>query len=586
MGIGDSSGDSEVTFLTRVGECPWRVFVVLVLGAVLGCSAYGLLPRLALERENRNAAIVVDYRDVLPMAQEAGLSAEAALEFLKKKGVGGLMVKEYTPEDIQYEIGPDFEGLKAGTTANMPIFYRVAPAPMWQLRQSLETTGRVLSEYPGVAAVSPSGEIALGYPDLMPLASLLKEHNVPVAQIEFSRQLGASQLNWLAFPGLIPLHSVTNEELLARRIDRAALHDRFVRAAVERSVRLLVLRPAASGNAESSLENFGEEAARLAEDLRSHGLQTAWPQPAFAGHLWRMGWISALACSMAFLLSLIRYLRRMEGNRDRPVSVREVVLFALLAGVLASAAWKIAAFARLLGALSAAFIVTETSLTAMDAAARGARSYWKTLLEAFFFATAGGLAIAALFSEPLYMLRLRTFSGVKLTVLLPPLMVVLHDMRRRVHPESLTEFLSRPPLWGEFFLGVALLALLGVALFRSDNVQFIPGFEAKVRAALEGFLVARPRNKEVFIGYPCLLLYSFAVDSGLWARYREVLRVGVVLGFSSVINSFCHYHTPLLFILLREFHGVWVGTALGIAVVFFVKYAALPLWRKTRFLAE
>jgi hypothetical protein len=59
--------------------------------------------------------------------------------------------------------------------------------------------------------------------------------------------------------------------------------------------------------------------------------------------------------------------------------------------------------------------------------------------------------------------------------MLPPFLVLLHDMRRRVHPESLSEFLSRPPLWGEFFLGVLLLALLGLVLFRSDNVQFIPG---------------------------------------------------------------------------------------------------------------
>ncbi|MDR1621905.1 MAG: DUF5693 family protein [Synergistaceae bacterium] len=575
-------------FLRRVGECPWLVFVGLVLGAILIFSRYGLLPRLELERDNRNVAVVVDYREMLPMAEEAGLSPEATLEFLKKKGVVGLMVKEYTAEDIQYEPGPDFEGLRAGTAADMPIFYRVAPAPTWQLRQSLETTRKILSEYPKVAVVSPSGEIALGYPDLKPLAFLLKEHGIAVAQTEFSRQLGAVQLNWLAFPSLIPLHSVTNEELLVRRIDRAALHDRFVRAAVERSVRLLVMRPAASGNVASSLESFGGEVGRLVEALQSHGLQSAWPRPVFAGHpRWRMHWLSALACSMAFLLSLARYVRRMNGTLDKPMPTAEAVLFVILAGVLASAAWKIAVFARLLGALSAAFIVTEASLTAMDvAAADRARRYWRTLLEASLFVTIGGLAVAALFSEPLYMLRLMTFSGVKLTLLLPPLLVVLHDMRRRVHPESLTEFLSRPPLWGEFFLGLALLSLLALALFRSDNVQFIPGFEAKTREALERFLVARPRNKEVFVGYPCLLLYVFAVKSGLWARYREVLRVGVVLGFSSVVNSFCHYHTPLFFILLREFHGLWVGTVVGILAVFAVKYAALPLCRKIHFLAE
>ncbi|MDR1979379.1 MAG: DUF5693 family protein [Synergistaceae bacterium] len=576
-----------MNFLKGVGEWPSRVFAAGVTGVVLICSVYGLLPRLKLEQDNRNVAIVVDYREMLPMAQEAGLSAETTLEFLKKKGVVGLMVKEYTAEDVQYEIGPDFEGLKAGTAAGMPIFYRVAPAPTWQLRQSLETTRQILSEYPGVVIVSPSGEIALGYPDLMPLASLLKEHDVSVAQTEFSRQLGASQLNGLAFPRLIPLHSVTNEELLVRRIDRAALHDRFVRAAVERSVRLLVLRPAASGNVSSSLESFGGEVARLVEDLQSRGLQAAWPQPVFAQRPgWRMNWSSALACSMVFLLSLGRYLKRMKGTQERALLAAESVLFVAFAVALALAAWKIAAFARALGAFSAAFVTTEASLIVMDVTAADGRRFWRTLPEGFLFATVGGLAIAALFSEPIYMLRLRTFSGVKLTLLLPPLLVALHDMRRRVHPESLAGFLSRPPLWGEFFLGLVLLALLALALFRSDNVQFIPGFEAKVRETLERFLIARPRNKEVFVGYPCLLLYTFAVNSGLWARYREIFRVGVVLGFSSVVNSFCHYHTPLFFILLREFHGLWVGAIVGVLAVFVVKYAVLPLWRKLCFLTE
>jgi hypothetical protein len=448
------------------------------------------------------------------------------------------------------------------------------------LQSSLATTRQILADYPDIAIVSPSGEIALGYPDMTPLVSLLKERNLPVAQTEFSRQLGASQLNWLSFPRLIPLHSVTNEELLVRRISRTALHERFVRAAVERSVRLLVLRPAVSGNVTSALEHFGQEVEDLVDDLRAHGLQIGWPKSVFAERPgWSMSWMSALACSLIFLLSLARYVKRMSGARDM---LPNPLAFVVLSLFLAFAVYKAAIAARLVGAFAAALVVTEVSLMAMENSDR----QWLSLLKAAFFALTGGLAIAALFSEPIYMLRLSSFSGVKLTLMLPPLLIVLHDMHRRVHPESLSEFLSRPPIWGEFFLGVTLLALLGLVLFRSDNVQFIPGIEARIRNALERLLIARPRNREVFIGYPCLLIYAFAVKAKLWGRYREVLRVGVVLGFASVINSFCHYHTPLLFILLREFHGLWTGTLLGLVSVFILKFAVLPLWRRVRFLTE
>ncbi|MCL2010215.1 MAG: DUF5693 family protein, partial [Synergistaceae bacterium] len=285
---------------------------------------------------------------------------------------------------------------------------------------------------------------------------------------------------------------------------------------------------------------------------------------------------------MAFVLSLARYVKRVNGRDKDNINMADAALFALGACAVALGAWKIPAAARLLGAFSAAFVVTEASLTAMDDVKNRALA----LLEGVLFALAGGLAIAALFSEPIYMFRLMSFSGVKLTLMLPPLLVILHDMRRRIHPESLSELLSRPPIWGELILGLALFSFLGLVLFRSGNVQFIPGLEAKVRNALEQLLIARPRTREVFIGYPSVLLYAFAVNNGLWPRYRELLRIGAVLGFASVVNSFCHYHTPLMFILLREFNGLWTGTALGFLAVGALKYAALPLWGKIKFITE
>ncbi|MDR3230290.1 MAG: DUF5693 family protein [Synergistaceae bacterium] len=622
---------------------------------MLLCSGFGLVPRLRLEEDNRIVAILADCRDILPLARRAGLSTVDALEFLKKKGLGGLMAGEFTGEDLLFghspvemspttsqgkegiaaqetlfsipgdysdamqlarllstrtgttpfvlsasgDIGvicpvpmealrksgivPDLEGLKVAAAANLPLFYRVAPAQTWQLRQSIAVLKSVLSDWPGISAVAPSGEVVVGYPDLNPLASLLRESGIPVAMIEFSRQIGAPGLNWLSFPDLIPLHSVTNEELLARNIDRVALRERLIRAAVERSVRILILRPAVSGNMTSPLNSFGEEVKTLAEELNARGLRMGWPKLPFADRpAWRMSIWSAVACSMTLFLSMIRFLKRITGTQDKTVDRSEVVAFIVLSCLLAGAVWRVGSIARLVGALTTAFVVTEAALLAMEDPNR----CWKSMVTGFLFALVGGLAVAALFSDPVYILRLNTFSGVKLTLMLPPLLVALHDMRRRIHPESLGSLLSRPPLFGELALVMALAVLLGIILFRSDNVRFIPGLEARIRNALERMLIARPRNREVFIGYPCLLLYAFAVRAKLWSRSRELLRLGVTIGFASVVNSFCHYHTPLAFILLREFHGLWGGALAGVAVVFVVKFAALPLWRKICFIAE
>ena len=628
----------------------------MVAVVILGCTGWGLLPRWRLEHGDRDVAIIADFRDIVPLALGAGVSVDGALALLKEKGLRGLMVGELTGEDTASGVGPvaaaavrggsgaaltrlsvedgfpqagragewlrlkavgeaaeggdvllpvplvmlrtvgilpDISGLEAGVRSGLPLYYRPAPSLGWQTKGAAELLGRVLDAYP-IAAVTPLGESVSGYPDVGPIAAEPKRRGVPVAAVEFSRQLGAVQLNNLSFPSLLTLHSVTNEELVARSIGRQALLERLVRAAAERSVRLLVLRSAPSGHSASTLEAYAGEVASLAERLRGHGFRMEWPRVLFSGGEWRLGFLSflsAYALVAAFLFALWRYVLRLLGDEGagETVGLAAVAAFFLLAGGGAFLIRSVPAAGRLLGALTAPLVVTEASLTAMGSGRTRTYSQfypWGPILCGFFTAVVGGLALAAFFSDPLYMLRLRTFSGVKLTLLLPPLLVLLHDLKNRVHPESLDAFLSRPPLWGELMLGGVLLILLGIMLFRSDNVRFIPGFEARVRGALEQWLGARPRSKEVFLGYPSLMLLAFAVKNGLWARYRELLRLGAALGFSSVVNSFCHFHTPIAFILRREFNGLWLGLILGSVVVLAVGWILLPLWRRLRVLAE
>ncbi len=508
------------------------------------------------------------------------------------KGGIGILCQFPVSELMPTGVVPDLEGLKAAERLKLPVFYRPAPALSWHTQNALNVLAKVISDYPSVAVIAPSGESALGYPDMKPLADLCKANKLPVAQLEFTRQLGSTQLEWLSCPALLPLHSVTNEELLTRQISRQTLIERLARAAKERSVRLLMLRPSSTGNIASPLENYAGEIKLLADELKGYHFIMGWPETLLAkyqGSAPFLRFLASFACSGAFLLSLLRYCRRMRAaatdDEEKKSGLSKNVFFVVLAVVLASAAWKLSFAGRILGVLTAVFLATEASLIAMDLADAKTR-LWKQLLLAFVFTITGGLAIAAFFSQPLYMLRLQTFSGVKLTLLLPPLLVFLHDFKNRIHPESLTGFLSRPPLWGELCLCGLLVIALAFALLRSDNVKFISGFEVILRNFLENTLVARPRTREILIGYPSLFMLAFALRSRLWAHYRELLRIGVVLGFSSVVNSFCHFHTPMLFTLLREFNGLWLGSAIGIAAVIFMKYVILPIWEMSRFIVE
>ena len=602
---------------------------------VLACAVFALMPRIKLERANSNVAIISDYREILTLAKNSGLTVDEALKILIDNGVTGLMVSELTGDNIDHGVGqaelknvrdaeretegtvisilpdspyreilnkwlrirfavsedkaapillampsnmlknsgviPDIDGLETAKRLGLKIYYRPAPSPGHLSERASIMLEEVHKLY-HVDVFTPSGEYVSGYPNVSKLADVAHKFNIPVAVVEFSRQVGEPQLNALASPLLIPLHSVTNEEMTARKISRAALRDRLLRAAVERSVRLLLLRTAPPNTSDFLFKDFAEEVRLLGEGLKSHGFNLAFPSPVFAAENPEKNIFAAFALCSVFMFALAGYLLRMGINSGK----KFFVFFAVLDLILTFAVFKFNFIARLAGAFTAPLIAVEASLTAMD----GNKN--RKIIPAFLFAVVGGLALASFFSVTSYMLRLNTFSGVKLTLVIPPLLVLLHDLKKRIHPESLIEFLSRPPLWGEIALFGVLLAGIGLIVFRSGNVAFIPGFEAKIRVALEKLLIARPRTREVFIGYPSLLLLNFLVAKKYFAQYREIFRIGVVLGFSSVINSFCHFHTPLLLILLREFNGLWTGLLVGLAAVIAVKFILLPALKLIR----
>ena len=457
------------------------------------------------------------------------------------------------------------------------IFYRPAQSFGWMADNSSLMLEQVNSSY-DIGAFAPAGEIVSGYPDVSVMANTAHKLKLPLAQVEFSRQVGANALNHKASPYLIPLHSVTNEEMTARNISRKALRERLIRAAVERSVRLLLLRTPPQNTSEYSLNDYINEVKLLAQGLeRINNFKMAWPEPVFTDLKINNNIPAAWALASVFILTLYLFAARIKfAPLPDKISMLFIIKFIVISGVLAALMTKFSNIARLTGAFAAPFIAIEATLAALDFDNDNSNKFLTRIFSAVLIALSGGLAIAAFFSTPSYMLRLQTFSGVKLTLMLPPLLVLIHDLRKRVHPESLYTIMSRPPLWGELALCGVLLAGLGIMLFRSGNVSFIPGFEAQIRESLERLLIARPRSKEVFLGYPCLLLLGFLVKNNLWPRYREVLRIGVALGFSSVINSFCHFHTPLLLILLREFNGLWTGLLLGLILTLCVRFILIP----------
>ncbi|NLI96210.1 MAG: hypothetical protein GX436_05765 [Synergistaceae bacterium] len=472
---------------------------------------------------------------------------------------------------------PDFEGLDLARKAGLPVLFRPVPCPGAGGGRVVSSLQTLADRRPEIRGILPQGLFVPGAPDIQRIGEWIREKGLFLAQAEFSRQYGAERLNRSSYPALVPIHSVTTDEILVKRISRDAIVERMVRAFVERSVPLLLIRS-------YEIEPGGRYAAvlsdmnRIREDLERRGYRSGWPEP--IGD-WPNSPAGASAYGLAVALLCVRLFLRFSGKMSEPAGWQEAAV--LLAGgtVLAFLMLRLPLAARLTGAFGSAFLAAEVCLWALGEVRKPVFG----LLGALLLTITGGLALAAFFSTPMTMLRLQPFSGVKMTLLLPPILVLAHDFLTGVAPESPRKLLARPMVWLEFLLVCVILLAAGVLALRSDNTAFVGGWERTLRDLLERALVARPRTKELFIGYPALILW-YAMARANWGRQAWILpRVAASIGFASAVNSFCHFHTRLPFILFRVFNGWWTGIAMGMVLICLLKFGLLPLvsrWRPVR----
>lgn len=451
---------------------------------------------------------------------------------------------------------PDFDGLELASQLGFPVVFRPSPCVgVGGAAVALGIEVLISAGYP-VRGILPAGLTVAGYPDLEPLGALIKGNSMFLAQTEFVKQMGMANFAKEAFPNLVPLHSVIKDEIFSKAITRGQLVERMIRAVHERSVRLLVVRPYDLYPGDR-LGSFFEDLKDLKGSLISRGYQMGFPPAEREVQRSRFAPIGAAMALMALMLSLRkRFFGECEALSIYSMDVAACFVVPAALGLGASVMGG--ALTKVLGALLGALGASEGALRALDS-----KSPFKGAIEGFLVALVSGSAIGAMYGFSLYMLRVDVFSGVKLTLVLPPLMVMAHDVVKRRYPEG-AGMLLRPPLWGELLVSLALLGALAFMAVRSDNTALVPQWELTFREWLERLLLVRPRTKEL-LGYPCLFVAAWLCKRGLAPRLQEVFRIGSSLAFASALNSFCHLHTPYLLTLLRGVNGLWTGGLIGVA---------------------
>ena len=188
----------------------------------------------------------------------------------------------------------------------------------------------------------------------------------------------------------------------------------------------------------------------------------------------------------------------------------------------------------------------------------------------------GAAYLSGSLSDVEYFLEVNIFRGIKLTFVMPLVLVAVGFMQRfDLFGGALAEgddalaqirrLMDRP-------VTVQMLAALFVALIagvifiaRSGHNMGMPvsGLELRFRAFLEQAMYARPRSKELLIGHPAFMLAAFA-----WARKWPsivffALVMAATIGQGSMVETFAHMRTPVMMSVARGIGGIVLGAGIG-----------------------
>ena len=566
-----------------------------VLSQLRGAGASALAVREVTVEE------LIARGDLLPVAVPGGTSLVCPDPELLTPIAAGIQAK--LPRALVGLMRPPspamaIPGMTLDQLAPVPVFLRPD-----DLREARAAGLRVVGRLMNFAAASPQAieasaaaakaagarlivfreDQVLGFQELVgQTADAFARHDLLYGYVEMTAQKGDDALARRLVDRLVRVHSITDADM--QTIAAGSAVARFERAVVERNVRACYVRSLLRPQPDPMTANT-RLVADVAGALRARGFRIGPPAAFAAPEGWPPRWARALvllALPAAFMLLLLRLVPLREGwawavfvlllMLGAAVGLRRPTLLAPLGGLAAAClfpalavVWAIQWSRRLEIGLSTGRLLGRALVALLVASAA-------TLV--------GAMVVVGLFSPVGYLSGVGRFVGVKLSYIAPLfiiLAVVICDLPGRAEP--LGQWWTRARLQAARFFGqpvtmivaALLLVALGALAFavsRSGNQPAVAptGLELKLRNLLESWLVVRPRTKEFLLGHPALML---AVALSLRGRRAWLPLVAVLAGVGqvSLLNTFCHFHTPLYVSLIRTAHGIWVGALVGVVAV-------------------
>ena len=502
-----------------------------------------------------------------------------------------LDVKEHKDGTIQVNISwGELSGLPVGFWSGGGLLYarqagldpvlRPTPFAAGDLKAITGTLDEIRKF--GGHLVIVNGDQVLGFPGFTKdVAREMDARGLVFGQIEFGKQKGDAALGSILKGRFVRVHSISPTEMLRMSKDEAV--ERFARAAEERNIRALYVRilPGAYPDPVQANADYVRSIAKALAD-RDIMLGQARPFDEYRIPVWERCVIGAGVAAGTVLLALSLW----------PLGPVCWILLAFIA--LCDVLGPAAGIGRKLAALQGSIVFpllgyalwrdlrwTELEGKSVSHANRGS-GMLRDIALIFGCTLLGALSVVGLLSSAEATVKVVEFSGIKAqqvgTILLIAAMLVFGVSSRGGRSAAIARVKTRAmSIWNEplkigwSILAVLALVALAMLIARSGNDAGIgvSPMELKFRALLDQLLGTRPRTKEFLVGHPALFL-GLGLLSLRRLRWAVPLLIVGAIGQVSIINTFCHLHSPLLVSAVRVLNGIWTGALvaglIGIAV--------------------
>lgn len=509
-------------------------------------------------------AIRADYQTLRPLG--IGLDPEA-VEVTKKAGLQPV-----------------------GRINNWP---RVTPQSMTTVLGDLKTLGVKTVIFQGLEVLGFRGQEKAA-------AAAIKQAGLYYGQVEFGKQKGDEKLGIALKGEYVRVHSISDGEM--GTMDETEAIDRFVRAARERNIRLCYIRLITSQISDKGDDPVTANVKYLQKISKGIERDQRKEMEFGAAHLYEDTGVSTVIFALIALgvaAGLTLLLLRLAPVSDRMAWATLAVSVLACLGLI----FALGESGRKLVALLAALVFPTLACLRRDVLSGDTTPSSRSevlrrnaaalaAVKGIFFASAvttlGIIAVVGLLASRSFIIKANQFLGIKAAHAVPVLIIGLAAITglprldRSLGAEwarlkaRVNGFLSEPTRVGQLL--VALVALLAFALIvaRTGNEPGVgvSGIELKFRSLLDRLLPVRPRTKEFLIGHP-----AFILALAFWFRGRRRLALPLfvvgVIGQVSILNTFCHTHTPLHLSLIRDITGLVFGTVIGL-ILFWLLERFLP----------